>query len=73
MMQRRRWSDLTPRQRIGTVLLGAIQLALFGAAELDILRRPASEIRGRKALWAGLSFINFFGPLAYFAFGRKRE
>ncbi len=73
MRQRKNWSDLTPGQRIGTILLGAVQLLLFGAAELDIRRRPSWQVRGPKALWAGLAFVNFAGPIAYFLFGRKRD
>lgn len=71
-MQRRQWSDLTPGQRLGTVVLGAVQIALFGAAQVDIWRRPAYEVRGRKWVWATLAFLNILGPLAYFAFGRRR-
>ena len=34
--------------------------------------RPAKQIKGRKATWVAVSFINTFGPLAYFKFGRRR-
>lgn len=71
-MERRRWSELGARQRAGTVLLGAVQLALFGAAQIDISRRPGWQIRGSKALWRTLALINFAGPIAYFLLGRKR-
>lgn len=72
MMQRRQWRDLTPTQRTGALGLGAVEVVLFGAAQFDIWRRPAREVRGRKWMWAALAFINIFGPLAYFAFGRRR-
>lgn len=72
MMQRKQWRDLSPRQRIGSLILGAIEVVLFGAAQFDIWRRPADEVRGRKGLWAALTFVNILGPLAYFAFGRRR-
>ncbi len=72
MMTTRRWAELTVAQRVTTLVLGAVQLALFGAAQIDIRRRPAGEIRGSKWLWTGLAFINFAGPIAYFIFGRKR-
>jgi hypothetical protein len=70
-MSRKSWRDLSLGQRIGAVLLGAVEVVLFGAAELDIRRRPASLIRGPKGLWTVLAFVNILGPLAYFAFGRK--
>ncbi len=71
-MEKKRWKDLSPRQRWGIVLAGAAQLALLIAALLDIYRRPAEEIRGSKKLWALASFVNFVGPLAYFLFGHRR-
>jgi len=29
-------------------------------------------MNGSKALWVAVSSVNFVGPLAYFAFGRRR-
>jgi hypothetical protein len=54
------------------MLVGCGQLALLVAALTDIRRRPASEIKGGKRLWTALAFVNGVGPIAYFAFGRKR-
>jgi hypothetical protein len=70
---KQRWSELSTGRR--AALLGAIvlQLGLHVAALVDLRRRPAAEIVGRKPLWAALSFVNFLGPLAYFAFGRRRS
>ena len=48
-----------------------MKLVLLAAALADLRRRPAKRVRGSKKLWFGLSFVNFAGPLAYFAFGRK--
>ncbi len=50
-----------------------MQLSLLAAALVDIWRRPADQIRGPKRLWVGLSFINFAGPLSYFAIGRRHS
>ena len=52
--------------------MGAAQLALLAAAQRDISRRPAEQIRGPKALWRLATLVNFIGPGSYFAFGRKR-
>jgi len=68
---RKRWGDMTTRQRAGFVLLGMIQVALLAAALLDIRRRSADELNGSKRLWTLAAFVNFIGPLAYFIFGRK--
>lgn len=70
--KKKRWSDLSTRQRAAVVAGGAAQLGLLVAALNDLRRRPASEIKGSKAIWFAVSFVNFVGPLAYFAFGRRR-
>ena len=72
MAQRKSWSDMGTKQQLSVIVGGAVQVALLVAALVDIKRRPAELIRGRKALWMGLSFINYVGPLAYFIIGRKR-
>jgi hypothetical protein len=66
------WSDLSPRQRYAVVAVGTVQVSLLVAALVDLWRRPSDQVRGHKAMWAAVSFINFFGPLAYFRFGRTR-
>jgi hypothetical protein len=49
-----------------------VQVGLQVAALVDLRRRPPDRVRGRKAIWAALSFVNFLGPIAYFAYGRRR-
>jgi hypothetical protein len=71
-MGKKRWGDLSGRQRAGITGAGVVQLGLLAAALTDLRRRPAKEVRGSKKLWFGLSFVNFVGPIAYFAFGRRR-
>ena len=68
------WRELTTRQRQAMMLRGAFQLGLLAAALNDLRRRPASQIRGPKALWAAISFVNYLGagPIAYFLLGRRR-
>ncbi len=49
-----------------------IQLALIVFALLDLVRRE--HTRGPKWLWAVIIiFVEMFGPLAYFLFGRSDE
>ena len=67
----KKWEDFTPPQKAATVLLGMVQVTLLAAAQLDIRRRPAEQIRGSKLMWTLLAFVNFVGPIAYFLFGRK--
>lgn len=72
----RRWSDLSERTR-GLLIAGAAAEARLKAAALvDIVRRPANEVRGSKLLWGVLvTVVNSCGgaPLAYFAFGRRQR
>lgn len=70
-MHTRRWSELSRRQRAAVVAAAATQLGLQGATLVDLARRDANRVNGPKALWAALSFVNFLGPLAYFAWGRR--
>jgi hypothetical protein len=71
MSQRKAWKDLSPWQRVSIFVGISIQISLLVSALVDIRRRPAEQIRGPKLLWAMASFINFVGPVSYFAFGRK--
>lgn len=72
---RKQWSDLSPRSRRLIIVGGVAEASLKTAALIDIKRRPASQIRGPKWVWAtAVVLINSFGgaPLSYFAFGRRR-
>lgn len=71
-MSNQRWSDLSPRLRATIAAAGIVQVGLLAAALTDLHRRPARRINGSKALWTAAAFVNFAGPIAYFAFGRKR-
>jgi hypothetical protein len=72
---KQRWSDLSPRARKLLIVAGAAEGSLKVAALIDIKRRPASQIRGSKWIWAAVVVVvNSCGavPLSYFAFGRRR-
>lgn len=70
--QKKSWSDLTPGQRALALGAAGLQVGLLVTALADIRRRPPDQVRGSKAIWVAVSFINFVGPLAYFRFGRRR-
>ena len=67
-----RWQDFSPVQQVTIIAAALVELSLLVAALVDLKRRPAVEVRGRKGVWAVVSFVNFVGPISYFAFGRKR-
>ena len=69
--QRKQWKDFSPAQKLGAILAGIVQVSLLAAALVDIRRRPVAQVRGPKWAWAMVAFINFFGPISYFLFGRK--
>ena len=71
--QKKTWKELSPMAKFGTVMAAVVQLSLLVAAQRDISRRPAAEIRGSKALWRAATLINFVGPGSYFTFGVKRR
>jgi hypothetical protein len=71
-MQQRRWSDLSPRQRALLLTLVSVELALTATALVDLVRRPAAQVRGPKVAWAVGCFVQPVGPIAYLAVGRRR-
>ncbi len=75
-MAKKSWGDLTPTQRKTILASAAIEATLKSAALVDLARRPRSQVRGPKVLWAvGISIVNGFGiaPAVYFLFGRRRS
>ena len=71
-MEKKRWADLTPGQQTAVLVLGSIQLSLAATAWIDLARRPARQVNGRKGIWAAVIAINWIGPLSYFRWGRRR-
>ncbi|HYB17158.1 MAG TPA: hypothetical protein VEF71_17010 [Streptosporangiaceae bacterium] len=71
-----RWSDLSERTRKLIITAAVADGTLRIAALIDIKRRPATQIRGRKLLWAAVvAVVNSVGiiPISYFVFGRRRQ
>ncbi|MHB1568757.1 MAG: hypothetical protein ACYCXW_13250 [Solirubrobacteraceae bacterium] len=67
------WFARLPRSlQVALALLVAGEAVLIVAAERDIQRRPAEEIRGRKLIWRVIALNNFIGPTIYFRWGRRR-
>jgi hypothetical protein len=67
-----RFRDLRLPQQIGVVAVASVQLALLLAAEVDIQRRSADQVVGRKLWWRAICLINFLGPISYFRWGRRQ-
>jgi hypothetical protein len=75
MAARKKWSDLSERTRKLLITAAVAEGTLRVAALIDIKRRPASQIRGRKWMWAAVvAVVSSAGilPISYFVFGRRR-
>jgi hypothetical protein len=76
MAARKRWSDLSEGTRRLIIATAVAEGILKVAALIDIKRRPASQIRGPKWLWAPvIAVLNSAGvvPISYFVFGRRQH
>ncbi|WP_225973208.1 PLD nuclease N-terminal domain-containing protein [Nesterenkonia natronophila] len=70
---KQQWDNLSPSKQAGTMVLASIQLSLAVSAWADLAARPASQVNGRKGMWAVIIAVNFIGPIAYFLIGRRRS
>jgi hypothetical protein len=66
------WANLSEGRRRLLIAAATAEATVKIVALIDIQRRPASQIRGPKALWRAAMVVNLLGPLSYFTFGRKR-
>jgi hypothetical protein len=75
MAARQQWSDLDERTRKLIISMAVAEGILKLAALIDIKRRPANQIRGRKWMWASVvTVVSSAGviPISYFLFGRRQ-
>jgi hypothetical protein len=70
-MAKKKWSDLTPPQKAAVSIGGVLESVITVAALRDLRTRPASGVRGPKVAWLVSFVVQPFGPLAYFAVGRR--
>ncbi|QIK75850.1 PLDc N-terminal domain-containing protein [Nocardioides piscis] len=71
-MAKKSWADMTPTQKKLVVVAGVLEVAATAWCANDLRHRPASLVRGPKALWGPALSVQPFGPIAYVVWGRKR-
>lgn len=75
-MPKKRWSELSERTRRLIIAGAAFETVLKVVALVDLIRRPAGQVRGSKARWAAaVVLINSLGvvPIVYLVYGRHRD
>ncbi len=73
MKHAKRWSDLSPGQQTTLLVCASVELSLTSTALVDLIRRPAGQMRGRKGWWALGIFVQPIGPVAYLLLGPRRS
>jgi len=68
--RKKRFTEYSPAQQFGLGALIMLSLALVAAAERDIQRRSADDIRGSKSMWR-LVCMNAVGAVGYLLCGRR--
>jgi hypothetical protein len=74
MAARRQWSDLSVGTRRLLAITAVAEAILKLAALIDLKRRPASQVRGPKWVWAtAVTVVSSAGvvPISYFVLGRR--
>lgn len=71
MLRTPKWGQMSAQRRTAVVVAAIVQFVLAGAAWRDLARRRPDEVRGAKWVWGLVIAINWVGPLAYFAKGRR--
>ena len=75
MTARKQWRDLSEHNRRLLIAAAVAEGILKVAALIDIKRRPASQIRGPKWVWAAMvAVVSSAGvvPVSYFVVGRRQ-
>jgi hypothetical protein len=75
MAARKQWRDLSEQNRRLLIAAAVAEGILKAAALIDIKRRPASQIRGPKWVWAAMvAVVSSAGvvPVSYVVVGRRQ-
>jgi hypothetical protein len=67
------WRELPRWQRTATAILAPVEVALTIAAAVDLAHRPRRQVRGPKAVWWPVLFVQPIGPVIYLGWGGAAE
>lgn len=70
---KKRWQALSENAKLGIVGLAAVEITLLVVAQAELLTSDRERVRGKKWLWFFANFVNFFGPISFLVFGRRRS
>jgi len=73
MAEKKQWTELTPTARKAIGVGAVLELVVTSIAVRDLIRRPADEVRGWKALWFVGLFVQPIGSPLYLLIGRRRS
>ncbi len=68
---KKRFNEYSPAGQLRISALILFSIGLVAAAERDLQRRSADQVRGSKSLWR-LVCLNALGAVGYFRWGRRR-
>ncbi|WP_427017744.1 PLDc N-terminal domain-containing protein [Pseudarthrobacter sp. P1] len=71
MKRKMQWQDLSPGKQRAVAVTAVLELIVLGVSLSDLIRRPATEVKGSKVLWGAALFVNPVGPISYWLFGRR--
>lgn len=63
--------DLSPGIWALLIVLIIVQVGLLLAGLITVLRTPAERLTAPRIVWALICFVQFVGPILFFAIGRK--
>lgn len=69
-MPKQKWNELSRARKTAIVVVGVAEFAITTFAMVDLIRRPAVQVRGPKLVWALACLVQPFGPVTYLASGR---
>lgn len=65
--------QLTPTAIVFISALALVEFGLLAAAWIVLFRTPAARLTLPKWAWAVICLVQFVGPIAFFAAGRKPQ